>query len=316
MKKAFVSALLGATILFSCGAYSAYGEEDPVVAKLGDKKILLSDFNRWVAFGSEMDRKSLDADPKMKAAVLRQIVTSMAIAQAAKKEGFDQRPEVKENMELFFNNFLTVQYLDKVVAAKVAAASEEELKRKYEERKKEFEQPEKVRARHILIKVERDAPEDEIKKAREKADGILKKITAGENFAKLAEENSDDPGSKKQGGDLGFFARDMMAVEFEDAAFALKPAQVSDIVQTDFGFHIIKLEERKEPSTMPYEEVKDRLRKKVDIELKRKAVDDFVEKISKDAGIEIDSAQIFGGPDKTMGHPSVPGGIPGHPPIK
>ena len=97
----------------------ASGNSDPVVARIGEKQFQLSDFNRWVSYGSEKARKEIEKNPKRKASMLRQIVTSMVIADQARKEGFDQRPDTKENMELVINNFLTIEYLDKAVAQKV-----------------------------------------------------------------------------------------------------------------------------------------------------------------------------------------------------
>jgi parvulin-like peptidyl-prolyl isomerase len=88
-------------------------------------------------------------------------------------------------------------------------------------------------------------PELDVKQNRSKAEEVLKRVRAGEDFAKLAKEFSTDPGSKEKGGDLGWFGHGQMVPEFEQAAFALQPGQISDIVQTKFGYHIIKLEERK-----------------------------------------------------------------------
>lgn len=272
---------------------NTYGADDPVVASIGDKKILLSDFNRWTRFGSEESVRSLEQDPKRRDALLRQIVNSMVVSEKAREEGFDRRPDIKENMELLINNFLTIEYLDKAVAQKVEV-DEKEIRRFYEESKSRFEVPEKVRARHILIKVDRTAPAEALEKARDKAKNILKKVRAGEDFSELASRFSEDPGSKQNGGDLGFFPRGRMAPEFEKAAFSLKPGEVSEIVQTNFGFHIIKADQKMEPSIQPLENVKEQLRKKLTVDRKREAVDAYVDKITKEAGVEFFVDDLFG----------------------
>ena len=289
MKRSGVLILL--LILFCLPVYAA---DDPVVAKIGDKKILLSDLNRWMSYDTEEGRKVIEKDPKKKASLLRQIVTSMVIAEEARQEGFDRRPDVKENTELLVNNMLSMEYLDKIVAAKVEV-TDEALKKYYEDNRQEFKQPERVRARHILVKVERTASDSERTAARGRAEKLLEQAKAGGDFAALAAEHSEDAGSKRKGGEVGPFARGSMAPEFEEAAFSLKPGDVSGIVETDSGFHIIRVEERKEASFQPYDEVKDRIRRKVTIERKRQAVNDFVEAISKERGVEFDMTGLVGG---------------------
>ena len=289
MRKMFIALLLLAVPVFSI----ASEKNDPVVARMGEQQFRLSDFNRWMSFGSEQTRAALEKDPKRRAAMLRQIVTSMVIAEQARKKGFDQRPDIRENMELLIHNYLTIEYLDKVIAQKVTV-KDKDVRRYYNQNKDKFRQPERIRARHILIKVNRTAPEEELSKARQKADTILNRVKAGEDFSKLASEYSDDPGSKRKGGDLGFFSRGRMAPEFEKVAFSLKPGNVSGGVQTNFGFHIIKVEKKMKSSIQPYKEVKDNLRKKVTIDKKKKAVDEYVKKITKEADVEFNLDSLFG----------------------
>jgi peptidyl-prolyl cis-trans isomerase D len=109
-----------------------------------------------------------------------------------------------------------------------------------------FNEPEQVRARHILVKVASDATEEQKAAARKRAADLLAKVKAGGDFAALAKKSSDDPASAAKGGDLGFFPHDRMTPEFEKAAFALAPGTVSDLVETPFGFHIIKVEEHRQ----------------------------------------------------------------------
>ena len=128
----------------------------------------------------------------------------------------------------------------------------------------------------------------------EQANDILKKIKAGEEFEKLQIELSDDPGSKSKGGDLGFFPRGRMLKQFEDAAFSLKPGETSGIVETQFGYHIIKLEEKKDASTEPYDAVKDKISQKLIQERVKTTVTEFLDKVMKDAKVEM-HPEVLGG---------------------
>ncbi len=137
-----------------------------------------------------------------------------------------------------------------------AEVTEEEIRRYYEEHESEFSTPEKVRARHILFRLEPSASAEQKQEARKRAEEALSRIRKGEDFATLAKELSQDPGSAEQGGDLGFFERGKMVAPFEAVAFSLEPGSVSEPVETTFGFHIIKVEEKLPAHTRPFDEVK------------------------------------------------------------
>lgn len=179
--------------------------------------------------------------------------------------------------------------IDKMMEGEVAtvtAATEPEAKEFYDKNPDKFKQGEAVKASHILVNAAEDADEATRKQARAKIEGVLKRVRAGEDFARLAKENSDD-GSKDQGGDLGFFGRRQMVPPFEQAAFALKPGEISDIVTTQFGYHIIKVIERKEPTTVPYEKVQPQIVEFLSSQRKRDRVNAFIEEAKKRAKIEV-----------------------------
>lgn len=143
--------------------------------------------------------------------------------------------------------------------AALEQVSDDELKAYYEAHQDTFQQKEEVSARHILIALEQNASPAQIRKAKEKIAGILAKARAGQDFAKLAEENSEAP-SASTGGELGWFGRGAMVPAFETAAFALKKGEISEPVRTEYGWHIIKLEDRREERQKGYDEVKDSMR--------------------------------------------------------
>ncbi len=150
------------------------------------------------------------------------------------------------------------------------AATPEAARKLYEETSKEIKPEQEVRARHILVETEEEA-----KKAAARVKG-------GEDFAKVAGELSKDPGSKTDGGDLGFFTKDRMVEPFAEAAFKLEPGQISDPVKSQFGWHVIKVEEKRTKPVPSFEEMKDQ----VDAYLERKAQQDLILGLRKTAKVE------------------------------
>jgi parvulin-like peptidyl-prolyl isomerase len=153
-------------------------------------------------------------------------------------EGFKR--ELRQAVEL---NMQTERLRDAVAGA--IEPTDQELSAYLEEHREEYDTPEQVHARHILIRIEENAPEAEVAQAKKQLDDIKKELENGADFAELAQKHSQDPGSAPNGGDLGFFSRGQMVPEFEEATFALEPGQVSDPVRTQYGFHLIKVEEKK-----------------------------------------------------------------------
>lgn len=272
---------------------TVFAEEDAVVAKIGDRKITLSDFKRITDYFDMERQKMLETNPQLKETVLRQFVQSVVISGLAKQKGFDKNPEIKEQLQFFSDNFLANEYLKREIALRITV-SDDELKSYYDTHTDEFKTPEMIKARHILVKVDSSASEDEKKKAKEKAEMYLKKIQSGEDFAKLASEFSDDPGSKTKGGELGFFPRGRMVKPFEDAAFSLKPGETSGIVETQFGFHIINVEDKKDSTVESFDTVKERLRQKLVQDRTRKEITEFIDKAMQDAKTEFYPDALIG----------------------
>ncbi|UCG79861.1 MAG: peptidylprolyl isomerase, partial [Desulfobacterales bacterium] len=144
-----------------------------------------------------------------------------------------------------------------------AKVAEEEVDTYFELNKQEYATPKKVRARHILFNVGSDAEPKAIEEARNKALNILKEARSGTDFGELARKYSDDPGSRNNGGDLGFFTRDRMVKPFSDAAFAMKVGKISEPIRSPFGWHIIKVEAIEEAKEPVLAEVADQIRNKL-----------------------------------------------------
>jgi peptidyl-prolyl cis-trans isomerase D len=164
--------------------------------------------------------------------------------------------------------------------ARDITVDEQSLRARYEAQKINYATPEERQASHILIQADEKAPQEQLDAAREKAEAILARIRNGEDFAELARAESDDPGSAKQGGDLGFFGRGAMVPAFEEAAFALEAGQVSDVVQSPFGFHIIKLTAIRGGEVEPFAKVKDKIRKDIQNEKAEQRFYDMAEQLA------------------------------------
>lgn len=147
-------------------------------------------------------------------------------------------------------------YSDDAFMAK-AEVADADIQTYYDGHSSEFSRPERVHARHILVRAAEDASPETKAAARKKADDLLAKAKGGSDFAALAKENSEDPGSAPQGGDLGFFPRGQMVPQFEAVAFSIAPGSISEIVETPFGFHIIKVEAKEEAHTQTLAEARD-----------------------------------------------------------
>ena len=177
---------------------------------------------------------------------------------------------------LLRRNLLINAYIDQEIVPK-QQVTDAEVKEYFDKNPQKFSKPEQVRASHILIGLDEKSDEAARKKARKQIEEILAKVKAGGDFSKLAQEHSSCP-SKAQGGDLGPFGKGMMVKEFEDAAWAMQPGEVSGVVETKFGYHIIKLAERLPAIKQNFEEVK----AKIAENMKRSKVMEAVTALLKD----------------------------------
>jgi peptidyl-prolyl cis-trans isomerase C len=147
------------------------------------------------------------------------------------------------------------KYIETEITPRVNV-TDEAMRSFYNENSEQMKRPEQAKLSHILIQTEPGASSSAKGEAKAKAEGLHDRIVAGEDFATLANEFSDDPGSKSRGGDLSWVARGQTVPAFEEAAFALMPGEVSGVVETQFGYHIIMLDERRPSQTVPFEEAK------------------------------------------------------------
>ncbi|MGA9773432.1 MAG: peptidylprolyl isomerase [Blastocatellia bacterium] len=220
------------------------------------------------------------------------------VADLARKENLEDDSLTKLGILLDSSQILQNAYLSDLGKNADTLMSDQEIEQYYNEHKSDFEE---IRVRHVLISTEppppavetpagKDAGKDKPKpkqltkeEARQKAQAILDRARKGEDFAKLARENSDDPASKDKGGEYDFFSRGRMVPEFETPAFALQPGQISDVVETPFGFHIIKLEERRAGASPTDPKVRQQITEK----MKEQKLKDRIDEIARDSKVVV-----------------------------
>jgi len=176
-------------------------------------------------------------------------------------------------------------WMEAQLGSKVAV-TDEEAKKFYDSNKAEFAEPDQVKASHILFLVKKDDSPEVAKAKLEAAKKAEARAKKGEDFAKLAKELSEEPGAKESGGNLDFFSKDKMVPEFADAAFAAKVGSISDPVKTQFGYHIIKVTDKKAAHTMTFDEVKKQLIAYLKQDKQRKATQELLKSLRDSAKIE------------------------------
>jgi peptidyl-prolyl cis-trans isomerase C len=238
--------------------------DDPVVVRVNGVDIGESD----IAFAEEEVGGTMPAmAPEQKREYLITYLTDVVIlAQAAEKQKLGDSPDVKRQI-MFEHNKVLMESLLKSAAK--SAQTEPEMHKVYDEAVKEMGAEQEVHARHILVDTE------------EEAKAIEAELKAGADFAEEAKKKSRDPGAAN-GGDLGYFTKDQMVPEFSEVAFKLDKGQISDPIHTQFGWHIIKVEDKRAKPTPPFEEVK----KQVASYIAHRAQAQLVENLRKTATID------------------------------
>ena len=184
------------------------------------------------------------------------------------------------------NDMRVAKMLDQEVKTS-GAVEPKDVSAFYEQNPDKFKQGERVRASHILIRAPENADEKTKQEARAKATDVLKQVKAGKEFAELAKHYSQDPGSAANGGDLGYFTQGQMVGPFEQAAFGLKPGTVSDLVETPFGFHIIKVADKQASRTIPLEEAKPQIEQFLQNQQRQQKTEAFINSLKAKGKVEI-----------------------------
>jgi peptidyl-prolyl cis-trans isomerase C len=260
-----LAAVTGAFAVALLASFPVHAQDaNPVLAKVNGAEIRQSD----VAIAEEELGPSLaQMDPATKKDnVLSFLIDMKIVAKAAEDKKVADREDFKTRLAFARNRLL----MDNLLASEgKAATTDENMKKVYEDAAKQITGEAEVHARHILVETEAEAKavEDELKK--------------GADFAELAKKKSKDPGAA-DGGDLGFFTKDQMVPEFSAVAFALEPGKISDPVKSQFGWHVIKVEEKRNRKAPDFEQVKPQ----IETYVVRKAQADYVTKLREGAKVE------------------------------
>ncbi|MFO1243222.1 MAG: peptidylprolyl isomerase [Rickettsiales bacterium] len=271
IQRLFLALLATASIQISAFAEEA---KDYKILEVNGQPIMKSHVIQvWESLFPEGKAQPFDTfDDKVKMNVLRGIVSEEVIYDQANKSGIAETPEVKEKLEGIKKKIITQAFLDREVSSRI---SEDELKKTYDEKVKQYSGKREIRASHILVGSE------------DKARDLVKQLKAGKDFDALAKEASEDKATAAAGGDLGFFSEDRMVPEFSKAAFALKRGQISDPVKTDFGWHVIKITDESPVKVPSFDEVKDSLRD----ELKEKTFKQYIDQLVDSSNVKYFDAE-------------------------
>src|SRR3974390_3215888 len=289
-----VGIIAAGLVLVLTGGPARADDVDPVVAKVNGTEIHQSDLTVAEEEAGQLPPMS----PNSKKDYLVQFVTDMILmSQAAEAKKMGDTLEFKRKLAFNREKLLMEQLLQK--AAK-EALTDKAMHDVYDEAAKQMGQEQEVHARHILIRAA--AGDDKAsKEAEDKIKAIIVRLKKGEDFAKIASEVTEDPSGKANGGDLGYFTKEQMVPEFSEAAFKLENGQISDPVKTQFGWHVIKVEDKRAKAPPKSKDVKTQIENFV----ARKAQAELVTKLRPDAKIE-----RMDKPAKTEDKPATPAPAP------
>lgn len=234
----------------------AFAADDKVVAEVNGTKLHASTLSAY--------QRTLPPQIAAQApygALLDMVVNNHLIFEQAKKEGADKDAEVKAALKQIEQQLTVKSWMNKKLQA---AVTEDAIKRSYDKYLADFKPVEEVRARHVLTESE------------DQAKAVIAELNKGADFTEIAKTKSKDPSAKQNGGDLGYFTKDEMVTQFADAAFAMKPGELSpDPVKSQFGYHVIKVEDRRMASPPTLEQAQPVLREKLAEETAQKLVADI-----------------------------------------
>lgn len=298
---------------------SGPGDSDAMVASVDGRVISAGDVDRETQslrarFGGRVPEEQMkELEPRMREQAVENLITkSLILAEADRRDIRPTEQEIEAEIDTVRSQFPSPEAFDEQLSSmgvtgeqlrkdilehlkikavfaqateSVAPVTDEDITAFYNENIENFKVPEQVRASHILFKVDKDASDETRALKKKELEDVRAQIAGGADFGELASKYSDCP-SKERNGDLGLFSRGRMVKEFEDEAFKLAPGEISQVVETPFGYHVIKVTEHNEPSTVPLEDVRQEISEHVKNSRQEEAFESFLQKLRENAQIE------------------------------
>jgi len=269
MKKLFIGMFV-ILCLFSC----TKKENGKVLVTIDKETITMEEFSKELD-KIPMNMKMAVATESGKKGFLDRLIIKKLLLKEANKDKMENEKEFQTRL-LDIKEQLLIESLLKKKIASDSQLSDEELKKYYDANKDKFKKEREINTRHILLKTEEEAKQ------------IKEKLQNGDNFVELAKQYSIDPNAKTTGGELGFYPKGSLLPEYEEAAFKLsKVGQVSSIVKSQYGYHIIRLEGTKPPTFVAFDEVKDFIKQQLAQEKQKELIEKYIEDLKKSAKITI-----------------------------
>ena len=280
-----VAGLLGLFFAVVPDSWGAQQNSREILARWGKKVITKQELEAKIASLPPEYQMRIKTDEQTRE-FLEGIIHLDIIGAEARAKHIDKEKDVAVRVTDTVNSILAQEYMKKVIS-KVKKPTEQDVEQYYQTHKGEFIHPAQVKAQHILIRVDAEAKPEAVEAAKAKAEGIRKELLAGGDFGKLAEKYSDDEGSKASGGDLGFFTKDKMIAEFAQAAFSLKKDEISQPVKTEYGYHLIKVNELSPEKPMVRDEVVPLIQSSLENAKRQEAVEKELERLKKKYKVRI-----------------------------
>jgi len=252
-------------------------QSEEAIAIVNGEKITMSEYNEQLKRLSTFEKARYRGEEGHNQ-FLNELIRKKLMLQNARKMELDKDAEVQRKIESLMHDVTERVLIEALIKQEVwdkVVVTDKEAKAYYDEHKDEFAEKEKIRIRHIPVKTEAEAQQ------------ILQELGKGTDFAELAKERLIDQNAAKRGGDLGYFERGKLLPEFERVGFGLNIGEVSDVVKTKFGYHIIKLEDKKDASSKEFYEVSDEIREKLISGKQQMEYQKWIQQMEEKAKIEI-----------------------------